>query len=262
MSILDIAATGMQSTQKMVDILADNIANINTNSFKELKPQFEDLIYLDERRPGEYSSDQDTIYPAGIQVGLGSRIASVYRLDKQGDLIETNNNLDVAIKGIGYLRVLLPNGEYAYTRDGTLSLNPQGEIVNNKGYVISPGITIPTNALKITINPVGEVYVDIPGQIQPQLVGQFDLVAFINPKGLYAMGDNMFSETIASGPPQVEVAEENNMGSFLQGWLESSNVNPITQITMLIKAQRAYELCSNFVQAGGEILKEAIQSRR
>jgi flagellar basal-body rod protein FlgG len=260
-SILDVAASGMQANQILVDVLANNVANINTVGFKEHRAEFQDLIYQEIKSAGTPSADSGQTVPSGVSVGLGVQVGSVYRINTQGDLQETSNSTDVAIRGKGYFRIEMPDGSMGYSRAGAFQLDQNGTIVNSKGYVVTPGIIVPIDATELDINESGQVYAKIPNQVDPQLLGQFDMATFVNEKGLQAIGDNLMVQTNASGNPTIGVAAENGVGTLLQGWLEMSNVNPVTQITQLIKAQRAYELCSTFVQAGGEILRKANDSR-
>lgn len=262
MRALNTAATGMQAQQLNVDVISNNIANINTTSFQRQRAEFQDLLYQQEKRAGTITSDAGSIVPAGIQIGIGVGAGSVYRINEQGELIQTKNPTDVAIRGRGYFRVELPNGEFSYTRAGAFQMNAEGQIVNLKGFIVTPGITIPNDALSVTINENGQVIVNLPGDPNPAIVGQFDMADFMNPAGLEAIGDNMYKETFSSGAPVVGVPNEEGFGNILQGWLESSNVNPITEVTTLITAQRGYELNSKVIQAGDEMLQTLNQSKR
>lgn len=201
MRALSIAATGMLAQQTNVDVISNNIANMNTSGYKVRRPEFQDLLYQNERRIGANSSDIGTLVPSGVQIGLGVRTASVYRVTTQGPLKVTDNPLDLAIQGKGYFRVEMPNGTQSYTRAGSLQLSPEGTIVTADGFTVSPGITIPNDAIEIAINPTGEVQVKLPGQVDPQTVGQMELVTFPNEGGLEALGNNLFAETPSSAPP-------------------------------------------------------------
>lgn len=257
---LDIAATGMQAQQLFVDVTSQNLANINTTSFKRERPEFEDLIYQNLQRVGVNSADSGTIVPVGVNIGLGVKTAAIYRNNQQGPVQQTENSLDLAIQGRGYLQVNLPSGEIAYTRAGNLQLSDTGEIVTNDGYTVDPGLTIPQGAESISINASGEVFVKIQGQIDPQNVGQFQLATFLNEAGLDAIGNNLFLETPASGTAVAGIPGQDGVGTLLQGFLESSNVNPITELTNLIRAQRAYEMNSKVISKQDEMLANLNQS--
>lgn len=257
---LDIAATGMQAQQLYVDVTSQNLANINTTAFKRERPEFEDLIYQNLQRVGVNSADAGTIVPVGVNIGLGVKTAAIYRNNGQGPVQQTENSLDIAIQGRGYLQVSLPTGEIAYTRAGNLQLSDTGEIVTNDGYSVDPGITIPQGAESISINASGEVFVKIQGTVDPQNVGQIQLATFLNEAGLDAIGNNLFLETPASGTATVGTPGQDGVGTMLQGFLESSNVNPITELTNLIRAQRAYEMNSKVISKQDEMLANLNQS--
>ncbi len=254
MRSLNIAATGMLAQQLNVEVISNNIANMNTTAYKRQRADFQDLLYQNIERVGATSSDSGEIIPSGIQIGLGVKAGTVYRIIEQGNLVSTGGKTDVAIQGRGYLQVQLPNGDTAYTRAGALQRSPNGELVNADGFLLTPAITIPQDAEDIFINKTGEVQVKLAGQVDPTVVGQLELATFFNPAGLEAMGDNLFVETPASGPPATDVAGGDGFGTLLQGFLETSNVNPVTEITSLITAQRAYEMNSKVIQASDEML--------
>jgi flagellar basal-body rod protein FlgG len=254
MRALNIAATGMLAQQTNVEVISNNIANMNTTAFSRRRPEFNDLLYQNLRRVGSNSSDAGTIVPSGIQLGLGVKVAAVYRITEQGSMQNTDNSLDLAIQGKGYFQIQLPTGETAYTRDGAFQLSPNGEIVTHNGYPVMPGITIPNNAVGIAINPSGQVMVKLDGQVDQQVVGQMQLAVFPNEAGLEAKGDNLFLETPASGNATVGNPGNIGYGSLLQGFLESSNVNVVSEITSLISAQRAYEMNSKVIQTSDEML--------
>jgi len=254
MRALDIAGTGMQAQSTNVEVISNNIANMTTTGFKRRRAEFQDLIYQNLRRVGSNSSDTGSVVPAGAQVGLGVKTAAIYRISEQGNLQQTSNSLDLAIRGNGYLQVTLPSGETAYTRDGTLSLSPQGEIVTADGYVVQPGITIPANATSVTINTAGQVQATIDGQTAPTTVGQLQLATFPNEAGLDAQGDNLFLQSAASGNPVTGVPASPGFGSVLQGFIETSNVNVVSEITNLITAQRAYEMNSKVITTSDQML--------
>ncbi len=255
MRSLDIAGTGMQAQQTNVEVISNNIANMTTTGFKRRRAEFQDLIYQNLRRVGSNSSDTGTIVPAGAQVGLGVKTAAIYRISEQGNLQQTSNSLDMAIQGSGYFQVNLPSGDIAYTRDGTFGLAPDGTIVTADGYPVAPGITVPPNAQSVAVNAAGQVQVTIAGQTAPQLIGQFQLAVFPNEAGLDAQGSNLFLQTSASGAPATGVPSSAGFGNVEQGFVESSNVNVVTEITDLITAQRAYEMNSKVITASDDMMQ-------
>ncbi len=261
MRALSIAATGMLAQQLNVEVISNNIANMNTTAFKRQRAEFQDLLYQDARTAGSTSSDAGTIVPSGIQLGLGVRTAAVYRMSGQGNLISTENTLDLAIQGKGYFQVELPSGETAYSRAGSFQMSPTGEIVTADGYTVLPGITIPSNAAEITVNASGEVLVTLSGQVTPQNVGQIELASFANQVGLQAMGNNLFLETAASGTATTGVPGQVGFGTVLQAFLETSNVDVVIEITNLIRAQRAYEMNSKVIETADQMLQTASQLR-
>jgi len=259
MRSLASAASGMQAQQTNIEVISNNIANLNTTGFKRQRGEFQDLLYQDQRRVGAASSAQNTIVPTGIQLGVGVRTASVYRIVEQGNLQHTQSNLDIAINGRGYFQITLPNGQTAYTRAGSFNLSPQSQIVTQDGYTLQPGLTIPQNTINIAINTAGQVIATIDGQIQPQTVGQIELAVFPNESGLQGVGANNYLETAASGAPTTGNPEATGFGKTLQGFLETSNVNPVTEITNLITAQRAYEMNSKAITTSDEMLQVVSQ---
>lgn len=260
MRALDIAGTGLSAQQTNVETISQNLANSTTTGFKAQRPEFQDLLYQDLRRAGNNSSDQGTVLPVGIQLGLGVKTGAISRDTGQGSVKATENALDVAIQGRGYLQVQLPDGTEAYTRDGTLKLSENGELVTSNGYIVQPAITIPDDATNVSINQSGEVEVSIQGQTNPSQVGQLQLSTFVNPNGLNALGDNLFTETAASGAAQTNNPGLDGTGTLLQGYLENSNVNSVTEITGLIVAQRAYEMNTKVLSAVDEMLQSLNQS--
>ncbi len=254
MRALNIGATGMLAQQLNVEVISHNIANMNTTAYQRRRVEFQDLLYQNQRRVGSDSSDTGTIVPAGVQIGLGVKTAAVYRITEQGNLTLTENTLDLAINGEGYFQIDLPSGETAYTRSGALQLSANGEIVTVDGFKLSPAITIPSGAIDVTINASGEVLVQIDGQIAPQNVGQFQLATFSNEAGLLAIGDNLFIETPASGSATTGTPESPGFGRMQQGFLETSNVNVVEEITNLITAQRAYEMNSKVIETSDQMM--------
>ena len=261
MRSLNIGATGMLAQQLNVEVISNNIANMNTTGFKKRRVEFQDLLYQNNRPVGSTSSDIGTIVPAGVQVGLGVRTAAVYRISEQGNMALTDNSLDLAISGDGYFQVELPSGDTAYTRAGSFQLSAEGELVTADGYRITPSIVIPEDATDIAVNSSGEVLVLLDGQVDPQNVGQMQLARFANEAGLEAIGDNFFKETPASGAANTSTPGSAGFGTILQGFLETSNVNVVQEITNLINAQRAYEMNSKVIQASDEMLAQLNQLR-
>jgi len=256
MRALSIAATGMLAQQTNVEVIANNLANMNTTGYKEQRAEFQDLLYQNIEQAGAQSSDSGTIVPSGIQLGAGVRTAAVYRATGQGDLQTTSNPYDVAVNGPGYFRIQMPDGTDAYTRAGNFALSPEGQIVTQQGYVVAPGVAIPTTATAVTINAQGQVQATVPGQTAPQTVGQLELTRFPNDAGLKAEGSNLFTETASSGAPQSGVPGSTGYGTIQQGFLETSNVNAVEEITSLITAQRAYEMNSKVITAADQMLSE------
>jgi flagellar basal-body rod protein FlgG len=244
----------MLAQQLNVEVISNNIANMNTTGYKRQRAEFQDLLYQNLRRIGAASSDTGTIVPSGVQIGVGVKTAAVYRITEQGNVISTGNTLDLAIQDRGLFRIELPSGEDGYTRAGSFQLSPTGEIVTTDGFTVAPGITIPQDAVDISISATGDVQVKIAGQVKPTDVGQLELVTFPNSAGLEAIGDNLFLETPASGSAIVGVPGVGGVGTILQGFLETSNVNPVYEITALITAQRAYEMNSQVITLSDEML--------
>ena len=255
MRSLSIAATGMLAQQLNVEVVSNNIANLNTTAYKRQRAEFQDLLYQNLKRKGVQSSDAGTLVPSGVQVGVGVRTAAVYRVSEQGNLTSTENTYDIAIQGQGFYRILLPSGQEAYTRAGSFQLNPQGQLVTNNGFVVQPSVTIPRDATSVTINSSGQVQVKLDGQVAPQTAGQIELATFANESGLEAIGDNLLLETPASGTASTGTPGGPGFGSVLQGFLETSNVNPVSEITALIQAQRAYEMNSRVITTSDEMLR-------
>ena len=253
MRSLDIAGTGMQAQQTNVEVISNNIANMTTTGFKRSRAEFQDLLYQNLRRVGSNSSDNGTVVPSGAQLGLGVKTAAIYRIHEQGNIQQTSNSLDVAIKGKGYFQITLPSGDTAYTRDGTFSLSPDGQIVTADGYPVAPGITIPQNAQDVSINAGGDVQVTLAGQSASQTVGTLNLATFANEAGLASTGDNLYLATGASGNAVTGNPGSTGFGSVMAGFVETSNVNVVTEITNLITAQRAYEMNSRVITTSDQM---------
>jgi flagellar basal-body rod protein FlgG len=258
MRSLWISKTGMEAQQTQLDHISNNLANTATNGYKKSHAVFEDLVYQNLRQAGANSSEQTTL-PTGLQVGLGTRAVASSRSFTQGNLQQSSNTLDVAVKGQGFFEILLPDGNSAYTRDGSFQVDPQGQLVTNNGYRVQPGITIPANAQSVTIGADGTVSVGITGQAAPQTVGQLQLTNFINPAGLDPKGQNLYAETVASGTPTVGTPSLNGLGSLQQGFVETSNVNVVEELVGMIQTQRAYELNSKAIQTSDQMLQRLAQ---
>jgi flagellar basal-body rod protein FlgG len=254
MRALNIAATGMLAQQRNVEVVSNNLANMNTTGFMRRRTEFQDLLYQNLRRVGSTSSENGEVVPTGVQIGLGVKLAGVYRIHAQGNLSATDNPFDLAIQGRGFFQIELPGGEVAYSRDGTFQLNAEGQIVTHDGYMVQPAIAIPADAVDVTINQSGEVLVKLQGQVDLQNVGQLQLATFPNEAGLEAIGGNLFRETAGSGAPVAGAPQAAGFGSVLQGFLETSNVNAVEEITNLISAQRAYEMNSKVIQAADDMM--------
>lgn len=261
MKALQIAATGMAAQQMRVDVVSNNLANMSTTGYNARRADFADLHYQQLARPGTITAEDGTMMPTGIQIGLGVRAAAVSFIPQQGTLTATGGDLDLAIEGNGYIEVTLPSGASAYTRDGALKRSADGLIVDSEGHQVAPGITIPEDARSIAINSDGEIYAYFENQIEPQLLGQLNLVGFTNEKGLEALGSNLFLETPASGPANVGTAGQDGLGTFRQGYLEESSVDSVREVTELIKAQRGYELNAKVITAADQMLGATTQVR-
>lgn len=261
MRSLSTGATGMMAQQLNVEVISNNIANMSTTGFKRQRAEFQDLLYQNMRRPGSTSSDANTIVPSGIQVGVGVRTAGVYRINEQGNLSSTGNTYDLAISGKGFFQVTLPSGETAYTRAGSFQINADGQMVTVDGYLLNPQITVPQGALSVNIDATGIVEARIAGQVNAQQLGQIQLATFVNEAGLEATGDNLYLETAASGQATAGNPNAVGFGVLRQGYVETSNVNPVQEITNLITAQRAYEMNSKIITASDEMLQTATRLR-
>ena len=253
MRALAIAATGMNAQQTNVEVIANNIANINTTGFKRARAEFTDLLYQVERQQGVPSRGGQGVVPEGAQLGLGTRLAAIRSLHIQGTLNQTGNKLDMALNGEGFFQVTGPGGDTLYTRDGAFNTNDQGQLVTLDGFLVDPQITIPPNTTEVTVNSTGEVFATVGGQATPQSVGQLTLATFANNAGLAAQGGNLFRESTASGPPTAGVPGDPGYATIQQGYLEDSNVDPVKEISELISAQRAYEMNSKIMTAADEM---------
>ncbi|MFN7835959.1 MAG: flagellar basal-body rod protein FlgG [Burkholderiaceae bacterium] len=258
MRSLFIAKTGLDAQQTQLDVISNNLANVSTNGFKRSRAVFEDLLYQTLRQPGA-STSQQTQVPSGLQIGTGARPAATVRNFTQGNIQQTGNSLDVAITGSGFFQVNMPDGTPAYTRDGSLQLDNQGQVVTSNGFVIQPPITIPPGAQTITIGQDGTVSATLAGQPQPQTLGQFQLTTFINPAGLSSQGQNLYVETAASGTATQSTPGQNGAGSLVQGSVETSNVNVVEELVGLIQTQRAYEINSKAITTSDQMLQRLSQ---
>jgi flagellar basal-body rod protein FlgG len=250
--------TGMEAQQTQLDVISHNLANVATNGYKKSHAVFEDLMYQNLRQTGAASSEQ-TQLPTGLQVGLGVRTVATSRQFSQGGLQQTTNSLDVAVKGNGFFQIQMPDGTTGYTRDGAFQLNATGQLVTNNGQLVQPGVTIPPNAQSITIAQDGKVTVAMPGQAAPQSVGQLTLASFVNPAGLEPRGQNLFTETAASGTPVAAAPGSDGMGALSQGFLETSNVNVVEELVSMIQTQRAYEINSKAITTADQMLQRLTQ---
>ncbi|MHA1539726.1 MAG: flagellar basal-body rod protein FlgG [Alphaproteobacteria bacterium] len=262
MRSMDIAATGMSGQQRMVDVIANNIANVNTTSYKKNRIEFADLLYQEKIAAGAKTSENNTVTPTGYRLGTGVRVVGTMALTEQGTLAQTENDFDIAISGDGYFKIELPNGEAAYTRAGAFKLSPEGEIVNADGYTVQPGIVIPEDAIEISISKTGLVQYSVDDAPEIQEAGQMELAKFINPAGLKAVGGNLFLETAASGDPIDGLPGDNAFGTVMQRFLENSNVDIVSELVNLIDAQRAYDLNSKVIQTSDDMMGTVADLKR
>ncbi len=253
MRALSIAATGMAAQEQNLEVISNNIANINTTGFKKSRAEFTDLLYQAERLQGVSNRGRDAMVPQGAQIGLGVRTAAIRPLEVQGALTQTGNTYDLALNGPGWFQIVGPNNETLYTRAGSFSTNATGQLTTVDGYLLSPTITVPNNAVSVTVSQSGMVSATIPGQPNPQQLGQLMVSMFMNDPGLQALGGNLFAQTAASGNPINGIPGDLGFPTISQGYLESSNVDPTTELVNLIAAQRAYELNSKVIQAADEM---------
>jgi flagellar basal-body rod protein FlgG len=259
MQALHTAATGMAAQELNVQVISNNIANLRTTGFKKQTAAFQDLIYQHIRRVGAQSSDQGTILPVGIDLGGGVKTVGTPRSMTQGTLSQTGNDLDLAVTGEGFFKILMPDGTFQYTRDGTFQMDNQGRIVTAQGNPVQPTITIPNNASGITINVQGQVSVTLPGSTTSNILGQLQLTRFINKAGLQPVGNNQFTDTPSSGAPQDGVADQQGYGTITQGSLEQANVDVVSEMSDLIAAQRAYEMNAKVVSAADQMMQSTSQ---
>ncbi len=253
MKSLAIAATGMNAQQLNVEVIANNIANINTTSFKRARAEFTDLFYQMDRLQGVPNATGTEPIPEGANLGLGVRSAAVRKLHLQGALTQTGNPYDMAINGRGWFQVLGPNNEILYTRAGTFNTDANGQLVTMDGYQLDPAIAIPQGTVEVTVNQTGQVFAKLDTAVNPQQIGQLNLANFANEAGLEPLGGNLYKETTASGAPVVGLPGDAGYGKINQHWLEASNVDPVKEITDLISAQRAYEMNSKVIQASDDM---------
>jgi flagellar basal-body rod protein FlgG len=253
-----ISKTGLDAQQTQLDVISNNLANVSTNGFKRSRAVFEDLLYQTLRQPGAQSSQQ-TQLPSGLQIGTGVRPVATEKIFTQGNLQQTGNPLDVAIQGNGFFQVLQPDGTTAYTRDGSFQVDNQGALVTSSGYHIQPAVTIPANALSVTIGQDGTVSVLLPGAAKPTQVGTLQLVNFINPTGLQSAGENLYVETASSGTANSNTPGTNGLGRLSPGFVETSNVNVVEEMVNMIQTQRAYEINSKAITTSDQMLQKLVQ---
>lgn len=253
-----IAKTGLDAQQTKMDVISNNLANVSTNGFKRARAVFEDLLYQTVRQPGAQSSQQ-TQLPSGLQLGTGVKPVSTESIFTQGGLQQTESQRDVAIRGVGFFQVLLPDGTTAYTRDGAFQSDLNGQLVTSSGYAVQPAITVPPNALGITIARDGTVSATVPGSTAPIQVGNIQLASFVNPAGLLKMGENLYQETASSGAPNQNAPGTNGLGLLEQNFVETSNVNVVEELVNMIQTQRAYEMNSKSIETSDQMLQRLAQ---
>lgn len=255
---LYIAKTGLEAQQTNLDVVTNNLANVSTNGFKKSRAVFEDLLYQNVRQPGAQSSQQ-TQLPSGLQIGTGVRAVATERIHTQGNPQQTGNSKDVMINGSGFFQVLMPDGTTAYTRDGSFQTDNNGQLVTASGYVLQPPITVPNNALTMTVGRDGTVSVTTPGTVAPTQIGSIQVSNFINPAGLESLGENLYAETGASGTAQTSTPGTNGVGVLMQGFVETSNVNVVEEMVNMIQTQRAYEINSKAITTSDQMLQKISQ---
>ena len=252
-SALWVAKTGLDAQQSRMSVVSNNLANVNTTGFKKGRASFEDLLFQHVKQVGAPTSQQ-TDLPTGLSLGTGVRVGATEKTFAQGNLQQTSNPLDLAINGRGFFQVLLPDGTAAYTRDGSFQISATGDLVTSNGYAVQPGINIPDGAQTLTVGSDGTVAVQFAGESQPQQVGTLQITDFVNPAGLQPQGNNLFTESGSSGPPQTGTASLNGLGSLIQGSLEASNVNVVEELVNMIETQRAYEMNSKAISTVDQML--------
>jgi flagellar basal-body rod protein FlgG len=255
---LYIAKTGLEAQQTNLDVITNNLANVSTNGFKKSRAVFEDLLYQNVRQPGAQSSQQ-TQLPSGLQIGTGVRTVATERIHTQGNPQQTGNSKDVMINGSGFFQVLMPDGTTAYTRDGSFQTDSNGQLVTSSGYVLQPPITVPSNALSMTVARDGTVSVTTPGTIAPTQIGSIQVSNFVNPAGLESLGENLYAETGSSGTAQASTPGTNGSGVLMQGYVETSNVNVVEEMVNMIQTQRAYEINSKAITTSDQMLQKISQ---
>jgi flagellar basal-body rod protein FlgG len=255
---LYIAKTGLEAQQTNLDVVTNNLANVSTNGFKKSRAVFEDLLYQNVRQPGAQSSQQ-TQLPSGLQIGTGVRAVATERIHTQGNPQQTGNSKDVMINGSGFFQVLMPDGTTAYTRDGSFQTDNNGQLVTSSGYVLQPPITVPSNALSMTIARDGTVSVTTPGTVAPTQIGSIQVSNFVNPAGLESLGENLYAETGSSGTAQAGTPGTNGNGVLMQGYVETSNVNVVEEMVNMIQTQRAYEINSKAITTSDQMLQKISQ---
>jgi flagellar basal-body rod protein FlgG len=253
-----ISKTGLEAQQTQMDVISNNLANVSTTGFKRSRAVFEDLLYQNLRQPGAQSSQQTQI-PSGLQIGTGVRPVAVERIQTQGNLQQTGNNLDVAINGNGFFQVLMPDGTTSYTRDGSFQTDSQGQLVTSSGFVVQPAMTIPANTTSVTIARDGTVSVVQAGTTAPVQIGSLQLATFVNPTGLQSQGENLYVETGSSGTPNTVTPGTNGSGLLNQGYVETSNVNVVEELVNMIQTQRSYELNSKAITTSDQMLQKLSQ---
>ena len=256
-----IGASGLREHQRALDVVAHNVANVNTTAFKRERMEFQDLMYQTLREPGLRNFEGE-MSPAGIHVGLGVRPAATQRIFEQGSLNRTENALDLALTGEGFYQITLPDGNMAYTRDGAFKLSSEGTLVTSAGFFLYPNISIPEGGQVLTVDGGGALSVVLPGDESSTQIGQLELVRFINPAGLRAIGGSLFTATDASGQPLIELPGENGMGTISQGYVEASNVQVVEEMVNMISAQRAFEIVSKAIQVSEEMLQVTNNMKR
>ncbi|WP_292759054.1 MULTISPECIES: flagellar basal-body rod protein FlgG [unclassified Methylophaga] len=254
-----IAKTGLDAQQTRMSVISNNLANVNTTGFKQDRAVFEDLLYQTIRQPGAQTTTDNQL-PSGLMIGTGVRTVATEKLHTQGNIIQTDNALDVAIDGRGYFQILMPDGDLAYTRDGTFQINADGDMVMSNGYLLDPGINIPDDVQSVTIGADGTVSITQPGDNEPTVIGEMELADFVNPAGLQPVGENLFKETGASGVPIVGTPTLDGLGRVIGGALETSNVNVVTELINMIETQRAYEMNSKAISTADQMLQYASQN--